>query len=113
MILNMKFILKCYWLLLILGIFAPIDLPVGGTVRNNSDLFQFESSDRYFAGDNCYLRASPSLDSPEIRSIALGTPLRILRSWQSEDKKNWIQVEISSFKLLSSSSQLNRGWLNV
>ena len=101
------------WLLLVLGLLAPLDLPAGGKVKGDSQTIQIESHGGCFAGSNCHLRAYPSLEIPGFNTIPLGTSLRVVRSWQSYDKTNWLQVQATSLSLFNSTLEVHRGWINV
>ena len=104
---------RWYLIFLIFGLVAPLDLPAGGLFKENSDFLELKPSGQYFAGSNCSLRYSPYISQKAFQKIQIGTPLKIIRSWQSEDKNNWFQVQISSIDLLSSSIHVNRGWVKI
>ena len=110
----MLFLLRLSWLIVFFGLFTPLDLPAGGVYRSKIDSLQIETSNRFFAGNNCYLKSSPSANSKALRLMPLGTPLRVIRSWENKARKDsWIQVEIISFLPLQSILESSRGWINV
>ncbi len=106
----MRLYFRWSWCILAFALLFPIDLPAGGSANQEADHFQLEKENIYLASNECLLRASPSLQGHPLRNIPLGTPLRLLRRWQSIDGKIWFQVQTSSFDLLHSSI---RGWVNV
>ena len=103
------------WSLFILffALLVPVDLPAGGSIKKYSNIIQYQKSNSYYANDDCFLRSSPSLDGLFLRYVPLGTPLRLVRSWKSEDGNNWLQVQISSLDILSNTVLPIRGWINV
>ena len=59
------------------------------------------------------LHASPLASAPVLNKLKIGTPLRILRTWQSLEGDNWIQVQIASVEFSGISNVVRRGWVNV
>ncbi len=99
--------------LLIFALVTPIALPAGGGVRRKAEVIYTKGNDFGFAGDSCFLVASPFLKSPSLCQIKLGTPLRVIRFWENEDGKKWIQVQRSSINLIDfHASSANRGWIH-
>ena len=72
-----------------------------------------DGSGPMFAGDNCELKPIPSAESPSLRFVEAGTPIRILRSWQGPDGNYWLHVQILSFQVSEIVGQATRGWVNV
>ena len=109
----MRFIL--HWgCLLILALFAPIALPAGGATGAKREIVSCRSSKLCFAGDSCKIFTNPSFSASTLRSIPLGTPLKILRIWHSDNGVQWLQVQVQKSDLtLLPSSTANRGWINV
>ncbi|KGG13664.1 SH3 domain-containing protein [Prochlorococcus marinus] len=101
------------WVLLFFGLLGPLDLPAGGLTYKNPGILQLELSRRKYAGTNCYLRTSPNLESSVLTLLPIGTPLRIISSWQDFDRKQWLLVQSASLPLAKSSSKPYRGWVNV
>ena len=110
--LTMTFALRWSWVLGI-ALFLPVALPAGGGERYKSAISLREDGDSLFAGDCCVLQVSPFAVAPSLCKLRVGTPLRVLRSWQSTDKSEWLQVQIASSEIIELSSSVRRGWLNV
>ncbi len=98
--------------LLMLALIAPIALPAGGGETSEIKIKSGKMIEFCFAGDSCEILSSPSSSGVSLRKIALGTPLQILRVWNSYDGKRWILVQ-SSEQITFSSSTPNRGWIRV
>ena len=98
-----------------LALVAPIDLPAGGSIRREKEVIKDQLVRNFcYAGDSCELYSSPYSKAAKLRHISLGTPLRIVRSWNSADGNTWLQVQVQSPDLTSlSSSKATRGWINV
>tara|TARA_B100000700_G_scaffold322570_1_gene424397 strand:+ start:1257 stop:1583 length:327 start_codon:yes stop_codon:yes gene_type:complete len=97
-------------LLLAFALFAPVSLPAGGGSQSKYLICRTNDDRTIFAGENCYLRASPSIESPSLRTLHFGTPIKVLRIWHSPDGDYWLQVKLNSIQL----SELPiRGWVNV
>ena len=104
--------LRWSWLLGI-ALVLPIALPAGGYSRVQQDVLGKECTSSFFSGDKCLLQASPSFKSPKLRILQVGTPLRVLRIWQSPDGDEWVHVQITSHEILELPSSRRRGWLNI
>ena len=100
-------------LLLSFALLAPISLPAGGASQLKSAIRRSDGAGPIFAGGNCKLRASPSVDSPSLRILQAGTPIRVLRIWNGPDGNHWIQVKILSIELVEVLDSPTRGWVNV
>tara|TARA_Y100001968_G_C18998750_1_gene544860 strand:- start:247 stop:588 length:342 start_codon:yes stop_codon:yes gene_type:complete len=110
-----NFIISIKWIFLLgFGFFAPISLPAGGylDITKNEPIFS-NNSDTFVSSNNLYLRGSPVFGSPILRKIKRGTPLSILRYWQSDDGKSWMQVKIKSGIFINSYTCAYRGWIDV
>ena len=100
--------------LLIFALVAPIALPAGGANRKRTEVVYSKGKELCYAGDSCSLKSSPYITSSPLRTIQLGTPLKVIRAWQDENGKNWLQVKLSTFELINlPNSSANRGWINV
>ncbi len=109
----MSSIIRFSWIFLILGLLAPLDLPAGGISSNNSIIPLREDFKRKYAGTNCNLRTSPLLNSSDFISLPLGTPLRVIRTWESSDKQQWMLVDVDYIQFMNPSNAIHRGWINV
>jgi len=108
----LTFAIRWSWILGI-ALFLPVDLPVGGGERYQSEVCRCEGSTSFLSGDSCVLKASPLPFSPNLRTVQIGTPLRVLRSWQSNTGEEWFQVQIASNSMLELAASVRRGWVNV
>ena len=109
----MNFAFRWSWILG-LALFLPVSLPAGGleikkTVISRSII----RSNSYIHSDSCFLQVSPFAFSPTLRLVRCGTPLEVLRTWQSPNGKTWLHVQIASHELIETNSLARRGWLSV
>ncbi len=99
--------------LFILALFIPVDLPVAG-FNNKAEIVYEKGSKICFAGDSCLLLSSPSSSAKTLSKIDEGTPLEVVRLWQNQYGKVWIQVQQPNYLLKDlTSKQPNRGWINA
>lgn len=108
----MTFALRWSWVLGI-ALFLPAALPAGGGERYQPEICRLESSSPVFAGECCDLQASPSESAPSLRTLVVGTPLRVVRSWKSSNGEEWLQVQISNNPIIDLFPLARRGWVNV
>ena len=98
------------WLLCI-GLVAPTTLPAGGAqksiiqhVRNNigSPIIALKEFD---------LLTSASNYSSTLTSVSAGTPVNVIKVWESKESENWLLVSV----LCQKSDQLfyRRGWVQI
>ena len=98
------------WLLCI-GLVAPTTLPAGGAqesiIQNRRN--NFESPIISLKEFN--LLSSASKNSSVLTSIKSGTPVNVLKVWDSDDNGKWLLVNV----LCSNFCQLfyRRGWVNI
>ena len=96
------------------GLFAPVAVPAGGGDRQKVEIRRNNSSDFFFAGSGCDLRASPTISAPRLKQLQLGTPVSILRNWQSADGQDWVQIQTAGIDVVLGLEQaINRGWINI
>ena len=98
--------------LLIIALFAPIDLPAGGADRRKTEVIFSKEKEFSFAGNSCVLLCSPSFSSQTLCHINIGTPLRIVRFWENQNGEKWVQVQISTPNLIDM-PLASRGWVNL
>ncbi len=109
----MKFFL--HWgCLLIFALVAPIALPAGGVRRDEMKIVINKEVQFCFAGGSCELLTSPYSSAIALRKISSGTPIRIIRFWNSHEGDQWAQVQLKNTNFVDfSSSSPSRGWINV
>ena len=108
----MDAVLHWGWLLGV-ALVAPAALPAGGGERRQPEIRRCDHLGPLLAGKGCVLRASPLAVAPTLRTLAVGTPVRVLRRWQSADGNTWLQVKTSAGKYPGFIGNAKRGWVNV
>ncbi len=109
----MRFFLN-WGCLLMLALIAPIALPAGGGTTRKTAIVAYKSSKICFAGDSCEFFSSPHLFAPSLGTFALGTPLKIIRVWDSNKGNRWVQVQLKNSNLIGLPSvKAKRGWIHV
>ena len=96
-----------------IALFFPVALPAGGGQRLQPEVCRPKGSTPFFAGYCCHLLATPFAFAPRLRTLAIGTPIRVLRSWHAPNGEEWLQVQISTHHIIQSSNVVSRGWINV
>ena len=111
---SMAIFLQWGWLLLI-ALFAPASLPVGGAQLSVPELRRREYSDPLLVTKKCYLHCRPADIAPSLNSLPIGTPMKILRVWHCSQGKEWIHVQVTSIenKQFNNSYSARHGWINV
>ena len=99
--------------LLGLALFTPTALPAGGSEKYFSVIRRRHANEPLIAHEGCQIFVSPFSVSPALLRLKQGTPLRVLRSWQSSDGSYWIYVEAFSETKNFLRDELIRGWLNA
>ena len=107
----MTFALRWSWVLGI-ALFFPVALPAGGGERYQPEICSWEYRSSLFTCNSYFLKSSPSALAPSLRTLQVGTPIRVLRRWQSVDGKEWLQVQIASSEIFELSSLARRGWIS-
>ena len=100
-------------LLLSFALLAPISLPAGGASQVKDEIRRLEGRCKIFAEKNCFLRASPCLNSPCLNFINAGTPIRVLRVWNDSNGSKWMHIHILSTSSGHEIGSVKRGWVNV
>ena len=108
----MNFALRWSWLLGI-ALFLPLALPARDRDSLQPEICYSEYSNPIVISSYCSLKGSPFIYAPNLRSLDIGTPLKVLRRWTSEDGQEWTHVQLASNERMEFSSLVRRGWLNV
>lgn len=108
----MTFALRWSWVLGI-ALFFPVALPAGGGERYKSEIWRSAPYSPFLTDDCCALKAAPCEFAPSLRTLSLGTPLRVVRIWHGAHGEEWLQVQITSNEIIELSSVVRRGWINV
>ena len=99
-------LLRWSWLLGI-ALMAPAALPAGGgeprqpQVRRRS-----QGSGPLHTAIEADFHHSPLEMAPALRTLAVGTPLRLLHRWSCDDGRDWLYVQ-------EISGESRRGWLRA
>jgi len=109
---NIVSFLRWGWLLII-ALFIPISLPVGGAQKDFDDLWEPYAHLHVTAGNLCEFRSAPYQSSKILRTVDLSTPMQILRVWKSPSEGSWLHVQITSFPVLEVNAQAQRGWIQI
>ena len=105
-------VLRWGWVLGI-ALFAPAALPAGGGERRYSEI-RLQQSSNFLLTENVYaLYSSPITFAPCLKTLEMGTPIRILDYWESQDSGYWVRVKLSSGNFFRDPSTVIHGWLNV
>ena len=110
--LGMNFALRWSWVLGI-ALFLPVSLPAGGGETIQSDFYLSESPNSLLSVDSSLLQSSPFAVAPVLSTLAIGTPLKVLRRWKDSDGQLWLQVKIISSEIIDFSPSAKRGWINA
>ncbi len=110
----MILLIRWSWVLGI-ALFFPASMPAGGgEMRSAMSILSIrKASDPLLSESGLQLKSSPSLFSPPLKSLPVGTPLKLLRIWRTNDGNNWIHVQIPSFYSGNLISFSTRGWISV
>lgn len=92
------------------ALFAPIGLPAGGVDRRNAELRRRIPGEPLVFGSPVPLCGAPDPDAPQLRSIAAGEPLQVLRSWASALGEQWFHVKLPDAALVEGPA---RGWIRL
>ena len=106
------FAIRWSWVLGI-ALFLPAALPAGGGQRFVPEVCRWKGPISLLAGDCCHLLATPFEFAPRLRTLTVGTPIRVLRSWNAPSGEEWLHVQISTNEIINSSIDVRRGWVNV
>ena len=98
------------WLLGI-ALVVPTSLPAGGAQESLIQHRKNNNGSPIIALKDFNLLASASKNSSILTRVKAGTPVRLLKSWDSADSGEWLLVNI----LINDYNQLfdKRGWVNI
>lgn len=100
-------------LILIVALIMPVSLPAGaGEISKNKSIYS-ESSYNLLAGSRCYIHSSPFLNSPVLRTLPVGTPLRIVRLWEGDEGQDWAHIHVKSLDVSSTIGIPSKGWIKI
>ncbi|MDP6851910.1 MAG: SH3 domain-containing protein [Prochlorococcus sp.] len=108
---NSMLLLRWSWLLTV-ALFVPAAMPAGGGELQLPVVRRRERHSPLLSGKGCTLRCGPLTTAPSLSTLAIGTPMRLLRRWQAGDGQEWLQVQINA-----GAGRFNqgsrRGWMRV
>ena len=98
------------WLLLI-GLVAPTTLPAGGPQESIIHHRRNNTASPIIALKEFNLLSSASNNSAVLTRVKLGTPVNVVKVWDSNDDGKWLLVNV----LYQNFYQLfyRRGWVNI
>ena len=98
------------WLLCI-GLVAPTTLPAGGAQESIIQHRRNNIGSPIIALKEFNLLTSASHDSSTLTKVKEGTPVKVLKVWESKESGNWLLVSV----LCQDLTQLfyKRGWVNI
>ena len=98
------------WLLGI-ALVVPTTLPAGGAQESIIQNRKNNVGSPIIALKDFNLLSSASKNSSILTRVKAGTPVKILKIWDSSDREKWLLVNIS----IQDSNQLfyKRGWVNI
>lgn len=82
---------------------APVGLPAGGADRRQPELRRRAGGEPLLASGCLNLQAAPCHRAPTLTRLASDQPLRVLRSWRTDNGECWLQVRAAT----------GRGWLVI
>ena len=98
------------WLLGI-SLVVPTSLPAGGSQKSFVHHRGNNNGSPLIALKDFNLQTSPSMNSSILTKVQAGTPVDVLKVWDSNDTGNWLLVNVLSHNF----DQLfyKRGWVNI
>ena len=98
------------WLLCI-SLVVPTSLPAGGSQKSNIQYRENSIGSPLIALKDFNLVSSASYNSSVLNKVKAGTPVNVLKVWESNDNKKWLLVNVLSQNFY----QLfyKRGWVNI
>ena len=98
------------WLLCI-GLVAPTTLPAGGAQESIIQHRKDHIGSPIIALKEFNLLTSASNNSSALTSVKAGTPVNVIKTWESNDSGNWLLVIV----LCQNFDQLfyRRGWVKI
>ena len=97
--------------LLCFGLVAPTTLPAGGAQESIIRHRKTKAGSPIIAMREFSLLSSASNDSSVLTKVKLGTPVNVIKTWDSNDSGKWLLVNI----LYQNFDQVfyRRGWVNI
>tara|TARA_Y100001968_G_C18891376_1_gene496316 strand:- start:126 stop:464 length:339 start_codon:yes stop_codon:yes gene_type:complete len=98
------------WLLGI-ALVVPTTLPAGGAQKSNIQQRKNNINSPIIALKEFNLLSSASRDSSPVTRVKVGTPVKIMKVWDSSNDGKWLLVNVIS----QDSSQFfyKKGWVNI
>ena len=98
------------WLLCI-GLVAPTTLPAGGAQESIIQQRRNNMGSPIIALKDFNLLTSASNNSSTLTRVAVGTPVKVIKAWESNESRNWLLVSVLCQKF----DQLfyRRGWVEI
>ena len=98
-------LLRWSWLLGV-ALMAPAALPAGGGDYRQPQLRRRSGIGPLHLNAESPLQVSPLAVAPRLRTLPVGTSLRLLRRWSGSDGQDWLQVQTLA-------GEQRRGWIRA
>ena len=98
-------------LLLCISLVAPITLPAGGAQESFIEHRKNNIGSPIIALREFNLLSSASNKSFILNRVKIGTPVKVMRVWDSSDSGKWLLVDVLSQNFYH--SFYKRGWVNL
>ena len=101
------------WLLGI-ALVVPATLPAGGGQKSQKSIIhhkKYNTSSPIIAFKEFNLLSSASINSSILTRVKEGTPLKVLKAWDSPDSGKWLLVDVLTHQFNQIFSK--RGWVRI
>ena len=98
------------WLLGI-SLVVPTSLPAGGSQKSFVHHRGNNNGSPLIALKDFNLQTSPSINSSILTKVQAGTPVHVLKVWDSSDSKKWLLVNVLSQNFYQLFHK--RGWVHI
>jgi hypothetical protein len=92
------------------ALFAPVALPAGGADRRHGEVRRRSTGEPLVSESAMALCGAPQSNAPQLKSIAAGEPLQVLRGWASAVGEQWLLVKRPAAAF---SDGPVRGWIRL
>jgi hypothetical protein len=90
------------------ALFAPVALPAGGAERRVPEVRKRSAGEPLILPLALAMSGAPASEAPLLRSLPVGEPVEVLRSWADAMGERWLQVRVASDLLMQKPL---KGWV--